>query len=135
MSSLLPLSRADCIPLHSPALTGFQNGWEMSSNLYGADGARDSINQDFATQIWRIKALGFNTVRLGFTFDVRLSRPPAASAAARPRCLWLGTPRPLEAAGGAPTRAAGARAHAQAHAEAARPPAGAEPQPEAGLWL
>lgn len=47
----------------------------MSSNLYGVDGARDSINQDFATQLWRIKALGFNTIRLGFTFDA-LNRSP-----------------------------------------------------------
>lgn len=30
----------------------------------------DSLSQDFATVAWRVKALGFNAVRLPFTFAV-----------------------------------------------------------------
>ncbi len=34
----------------------------------------DSITKDVRTNIWRIKALGFNAIRLAFTFDI-LTRP------------------------------------------------------------
>eukprot|EP00884_Botryococcus_braunii_P019883 jgi/Botrbrau1/6579/Bobra.0189s0006.1 len=44
---------------------GFNNDFQMVSDLYAGD---DSITKDFRTVAWRMKALGFNAVRLAFNF-------------------------------------------------------------------
>ena len=38
----------------------------------------ESISLDFATQVQRIAALGFNTIELPFSFKTLLEAPPAA---------------------------------------------------------
>lgn len=44
---------------------GFNNGTTMLDGLWG----QDPISKDFATVVWRLRLLGFNAVRLPFSFQ------------------------------------------------------------------
>lgn len=50
---------------------GFNNDYKMLSDLYTGN---DSQTRDFKTVVWRIKALGFNAIRVAFNFDT-LDKP------------------------------------------------------------
>ena len=61
---------------------GFETSATMTAGLWAGS---TSLTADFATVIWRIKLLGFNTIRLPFSFQVRGAghggqRPPHARA-------------------------------------------------------
>ena len=45
---------------------GFNNAYKMLSDLYAGT---DAQTRDFRTVVWRIGALGFNSVRVAFNFD------------------------------------------------------------------
>ena len=45
---------------------GFNNDYKMLSDLYTGT---DSQTRDFRTVVWRIKALGFNAIRVAFNFN------------------------------------------------------------------
>lgn len=44
---------------------GFNNGSTMLDGLWG----QDALSKDFATVVWRLQLLGFNAVRLPFSFQ------------------------------------------------------------------
>jgi aryl-phospho-beta-D-glucosidase BglC (GH1 family) len=50
---------------------GFNNEYKMLSDLYTGT---DSQTRDFRTVVWRMKALGFNAIRVAFNFDT-LDKP------------------------------------------------------------
>lgn len=57
-------------------------GFETSSTMVaGLWAGSTSLTQDFKTIVWRIKLLGFNAVRLPFSFNVR---PPFLAPGAPP---------------------------------------------------
>ena len=47
---------------------GFETSATMVAGLWAGS---SSLTQDFKTVVWRIKLLGFNAVRLPFSFKVR----------------------------------------------------------------
>lgn len=47
---------------------GFETSATMTAGLWAGS---TSLTADFATVIWRIQLLGFNTIRLPFSFQVR----------------------------------------------------------------
>jgi hypothetical protein len=53
------------VELHGLNVAGFHSFLSMASSL---SAGFDSLSQDWETVLWRIKALGFNAVRLPFTF-------------------------------------------------------------------
>ena len=75
VSPILPtasaLSTADGVITGGPYLEGicwfgFNNAYKMLSDLYAGT---DAQTRDFRTVVWRIGALGFNSVRVAFNFE------------------------------------------------------------------
>ena len=63
-------SAGDPIALHGFSWFGFNNGDTMVDGLWGSD----PVGSDFANAVWRQKLLGFNAVRLPFSFkDMQLT--------------------------------------------------------------
>lgn len=65
------LSTADGVITGGPYLEGicwfgFNNAYKMLSDLYAGT---DAQTRDFRTVVWRIGALGFNSVRVAFNFE------------------------------------------------------------------
>ena len=52
---------------------GFETSATMTAGLWAGS---TSLTADFATVIWRIQLLGFNTIRLPFSFQAGPSRCP-----------------------------------------------------------
>ena len=61
------------IPVGRAGRFGFETSATMTAGLWAGS---TSLTADFATVIWRIQLLGFNTIRLPFSFQARPSAHP-----------------------------------------------------------